>query len=200
MAQFKSVNLQRKETANRQHGAALLVAIITLLLIALGGLNISARQILTQHEMLSLEFRRLERQRMTEQLFEEIVLLNQQSIETVEWTQLLHGSSALLNQLSASRELIDCPHNFNTTSLCSRIRVQHADTGFIRERVLVQPVSYCSQPYWYAPAARIGSHVDLGPEPKPPLLPPRQPDPVTPAPPKPPGTPGISPRSIPIGA
>lgn len=162
-----------------QAGAALLVTIVTLLAFALSILNLSAQQIMAQHEMVSLEFRRLERQRATEQLFESIVLMNHQSTEGIEWHQHLHGSSSLFNQLSAQRELVACPHSFETTSLCTKIRVQHANTGFIRERILVQPASHCSEAYWYAPAARVGQHVGVDPIPKdpPPFTRPGRPPP-----------------------
>lgn len=147
-----------------EQGAALLVAMVTLMVIAFGAIHITAEQVLAQHQMLSLEFRRLERQNVTEELFESMALGPGSTSDGVEWTRSMMDSPESNNQLSAVRQPIDCPHPFATTSRCAQLRVQQAGTGFLRERVLVEPVPHCSKSYWYAPDFRVG-HTGMPPRP-----------------------------------
>ena len=140
----------------QETGAALLVAMVSLMVVALGAIHITADQILAQHQMLSLELLRLERQRVTEEMFENMALDLASTSDGVVWTRTLLNSTAENNQLRATREPIDCPHPYTATSRCALLRVQQAGTGFVRERVLVEPIPHCSKPYWYAPAFRLG--------------------------------------------
>ena len=155
-----------------ESGAALLVAMVSLMTIALGAIYITADQSLAQHHMLSLEFRRLERQNVTEELFESMVLNFATTNEGVVWTRTLLNSKGVNNQLNATREPMACPHPFATTSSCALLRVQQGGTGFMRERVLITPTLDCSSPYWYAPGFRVGG-IDM---PTPPADHPVRPD------------------------
>ena len=139
-----------------ESGAALLVAMVSLMVIALGAIYVTAEQSLAQHQMLSLELRRLERQKITEELFESMVLDVATTNEGVVWNRALLNSMGVNNELSAMREPLECPHPFATTSSCALLRVQQGGTGFMRERVLITPTSDCSTPYWYAPDFKVG--------------------------------------------
>ena len=159
MVQSNCDNQIKRSGAGRityETGAVLLVAMVTLLVIAFGAIYVTADQILAQHQMLSLELRRLERQNITEEMFESMALDLASTSEGTVWTRSIMNSSASNNQLRAMREPIECPHPFTTTSRCARLWVQQAGTGFLRERVLVEPVPHCNTSYWYAPDFRVG--------------------------------------------
>src|SRR5690554_1198254 len=68
------------------------------------------------------------------------------------------------------------PPSITTTGRCARLWVQQAGTGFLRERVLVEPVPHCNTSYWYAPDFRVGGAAATMPPPVDPDRPSR-PDP-----------------------
>lgn len=165
----------------KQQGATLVAVLMALMMVAMSVVGLVAQQITHQHELISLEHRRLERQLATESLFES--LAQNYHSEIGGWQGLGEEPIVMkpitddLYQLQTDRERTDCPHPFETDSTCWRLRVQQASTGFVRERLLVVPGQQCAQPYWYAPAARVGGHVNTDPlpEPTPPLPPVRPP-------------------------
>src|SRR5690554_1198252 len=113
MVQSNCDNQIKRSGAGRityETGAALLVAMVTLLVIAFGAIYVTADQILAQHQMLSLELRRLERQNITEEMFESMALDLASTSEGTVWTRSIMNNSAPNNQLRAMREPIECPH------------------------------------------------------------------------------------------
>lgn len=166
----------------KQQGATLVAVLMALLTVAMSVIALVAQQIGHQHELVSMEFRRLERQLAIESSFQR--LADNNHIEMDPWQgigELSNGPSPAttdLHQLQTEREHAPCPHPFANSSKCWRLRVRQASTGFVRERLLVEPAPQCAKPYWFAPAARVGSHLDFNPvpeptPPQPPVRPPR---------------------------
>lgn len=149
----------------QQRGAALLILILTLLGLALSALTVSGQQVLAHAQQISLDERRLYRQLATEQLFDEIA----QSLELNSHFQQ-RGEAHLFTQGSAGQRVLystveatPCPHDYKTLSVCWRVQVSQAGSGFLRERMLIVPEQSCALPYWYPPQGRVMSGPVLPP-------------------------------------
>lgn len=174
------------DSQHRERGSALITAVLVLLGLALLGLSISAQQVLAHYQQITLDERRLSRQLATEELFDDIA-------QTLEMNGRLladnkHGrgahpfaeGSAGQRVLYSQTDSAECPHDFPTLSLCWRIQVRQAGTGFIRERLLVLPESGCAPPYWFPPQGRVVEAPPLPPADAPPES--GDPQPVKPKP------------------
>lgn len=144
-----------------QRGAALILVISVLLALGLLILGLAGYQVLAHSQQISLDERRLQRQLATEQLFEDVassLLVNSRPAQEQGRGYVAHlfaEGGAGQRVLYSEAELALCPHEFHTLSLCWRIKVSQAGSGFVRERLLIMPKQSCALAYWYPPAGRV---------------------------------------------
>lgn len=173
-----------------QQGAALITLILTLLSLAILALMVTGQQVIAHAQQISLDEQRLYRQLATEQLFDEVAQgleLNSNTLQNPRrGSHFFAQGGAGQRVLYSAVEKKPCPHEYPTSSLCWRVQVSQAGSGFMRERMLIIPEHSCASPYWYSPQGRVLEGSVLPPANEPPDDEGPQPLPRPPTPGKPP--------------